>query len=101
MIAVDRFSKWQTVKTCKTAETKEVIIFSTNNFNLYGIYEKMKSEKGGAFILKEYNEFCKQRNIEIEYCTPPLHRENGTVQTLKNLMLTNLEEMTDSTESLR
>ena len=45
-IAVDRFSKWTAVKTCKTAETKEVINFLTNNFTLYGIPEKIKSDKG-------------------------------------------------------
>ena len=103
-IAVDRFSKWPTVKICKTAETKEVFNFLANKFNLYGIPEKIKSDKGGAFISKEYREFCKYRNIEIEYCTPRLHRENGAVeraiQTLKNIMLTNLEEGTDLTESV-
>ena len=104
LIAVDRFSKWPTVKICKTAETKEVLNFLTNNFNLYGVPEKIKSDKGGAFISKEYKEFCKNRNIEIEYCTPRLHTGNGVVeraiQTLKNLMLANIEEGTDLTESV-
>ena len=104
MIAIDRFSKWPTVKICKTAETKEVINFPTNNFNLYGLPEKIKSDKGGAFISKEYREFCKSRNIEIEYCTPRLHTGNRAVeraiQTLKNLMLTNLEEGIELNESI-
>ena len=52
LIAVDRFSKWPTVKNCKSAETKEVINFLTSNFKLYGIPEKIKSDKGGAFISK-------------------------------------------------
>ena len=96
LIAVDRFSKWPTVKICKTAETEEVIQFLTSNFNLYGIPEKIKSDKGGAFISKEYQEFCKNRNIEIEYCTPRIHTGNGAVeraiQTLKKLVLTNIED---------
>ena len=104
LIAVDRFSNWPTVKICKTAETKEVLNFLSNNFNLYGIPEKIKSDKGGAFISKEYKEFCKNRNIEIKYCTPRLHTGNGVVeraiQTLKNLMLANIEEGTDLTESV-
>ena len=37
LIAIDRFSKWPTVKLCKSAETKEVINFLSSNFNLYGI----------------------------------------------------------------
>ena len=97
LIAIDRFSKWPTVKTCKTAETKEVIIFLISTFNLYWIPEKIKSDKGGA-------KFCKSRNIEIEYCTPRLHTGNGAVeraiQTLKKLMLTNLEEGIELNESI-
>ena len=50
LIAIDRFSKWSTVKTCKTAGTKEVINFLINNFNLYGIPEKIKSDKGGLYL---------------------------------------------------
>ena len=56
-IAVDRFSKWPTIN-CKTSEAKEVIKFLTQNFNLH---ETMKSDKGGAFISKDYIEFCKSK----------------------------------------
>ena len=34
LIAVDRFSKWPTVKICKTSETDEVTQFPSSNFNL-------------------------------------------------------------------
>ena len=92
------------MKICKTAETKEVIQFLTSNFNLYGIPEKFKSDKGGAFISKEYRQFCKNRIIEIEYCTPRIHTGNGVVeraiQTLKNLVLTNMEDGQNLTESV-
>ena len=92
------------MKICKSAETKEVTIFLSSNFNFYGIPEKTKSDKGGAFISKEYREFCKNRNIEIEYCTPRIHAGNGTVeraiQTLKNLIITNMEDGVSVTESV-
>ena len=66
LIAVDRFCKWLTLKICKSSETKEVINFLTSNFNLYGLPEKIKSNKGRAFFSKEYREICKNRNIEIK-----------------------------------
>ena len=104
LIAVDRFSKWPTVKICKTTKTKEVIQFLTSIFNLYGIPEKIKSDQGGAFSSKEYRQFCKNRNIEIEYCTPWIHTGNRVVkraiQTLKNLVLTNMEDGKNLTESV-
>ena len=62
LIAIDRFSKWPTAKICKTSETKGVTSFLSNQFNLYGIPEKIKADKGGAFTSTEYKEFCKARN---------------------------------------
>ena len=102
LIAIDRFSKWPTAKICKTSDTKEVIGFLSNQFNLYGIPEKIKSDKGGAFISTEYKNFCKSRNIEIQYCPPRMHTGNGTVeraiQTMKNLKLANMEDGNNLTE---
>ena len=78
--------------------------FLTSNFNLYGIPEKIKSDRGGAFISKEYKKICKDRNIEIEYCTPRMHTENGVVersiQTLKNQIIANLEDGKNLIESI-
>ena len=52
-------------------------------------------DKGGACISKKYKEFCKPRNIEIEYSTPRLHTGTGAVehalQTIMNLIIANLE----------
>ena len=94
LLAIDRFSKWPTAKICKASETKEVINFLTQNFNLYGIPGTIKSDKGGAFTSKEYTEFCKAKNVEIEYCTPRIHTGAGAVeraiQTIKNLIIANL-----------
>ena len=59
LIALDRFSKWPTAKVCKISETKEVTNFLSSNFNLYKIPEKIKSDKGGAFLSKEYRQFVK------------------------------------------
>ena len=104
LIAIDRFSKWPTAKISKTSDTKEVIGFLSNQFNLYGIPEKIKSDKGGAFISTEYKNFCKSRNIEIQYCHPRMHTGNGTVeratQSIKNLKLANMEDMNNLTESV-
>ena len=89
---------------CKTSDTEKVIGFLSNQFNLYGIPEKIKSDKVGAFISTEYKNFCKSRNIEIQYCPPRMHTGNGTVeraiQTMKNLILANMEDGNNLTESV-
>ena len=104
LIAIDRFSKWPAAKICKTSDTKGVINFLSNQFNLNGVPEKTKSDKGGAFISTENNDFCKSRNIEIQYCPPRMHTGNGTVeraiQTKKNLILADIEDGNNLTESV-
>ena len=52
LIAVDRFSKWPTVKICKTSETEEVINFLMSNFNLYGLPEKNKIRQRGSIYFE-------------------------------------------------
>ena len=56
---------------------------------MYGIPEKIKSDKGGAFVSKEYPEFCKNRNIGnlengislTESVTRALHEMRFTIHT--------------------
>ena len=62
---------------------------------MYGIPEKIKSDKGGAIISKDYIEFCKSKNIQTEYCTPRIHTGTGAVEraikTMKRLIVADLE----------
>ena len=103
LIAIDRFSEWPTAKTRKTAETKEVVIFLTNHFNLYGNPERKNPTKGGIFS-SEYKELFKSRKIEVQYCPQRIHTGNGTVektiQTHKSSLLGNMEDGNTSTESI-
>ena len=59
LIAIHRFRKWPTAKICRTSGTKELTSFLSIQFNLYGIPETIKSDKGGAFTSTEYKKFCK------------------------------------------
>ena len=92
------------MKICKTEETKEVTNFLLSNFNLYGIPEKIKSDKKRAFVSKEFREFSKNRNIEIGYSTPRVHTSNGAVeraiQTLRNLIIASLDDGISLTEGV-
>ena len=92
ILAIDQLSKYPTAKFCKTAETKEVINFLTNHFNLYGIPERIQSDK---FISSEHKEFCKSRKIEIQNCPPRKHTGNGTVENMANM-----EDGNNLTESM-
>ena len=71
---------------------------------VYGVPKQIKSDKGGVFISKENKEFCKSQNIDRVYGTGNLHTVTGlverTIQSLKNLILANLEDDQNLRESV-
>ena len=73
-----------------------VLSFLKQKFILFGLPEKIKKYKGGEFISKEYNDFCKSKNIEIEHSTPRRHTGTGVIeraiQALKNLIIAIMED---------
>ena len=83
-------------KVCKKTNHETVIPFLNEYINVYGVPKRIKSGKGGAFISKEYKEFCREQNIDRTCGTANLH--TGTrlfeqpIQSLKNLVLANLED---------
>ena len=88
----------------KNTNHDTVIAFLREYINVYGVPEKIKSDKGGAFISKEYKNFCNEYNIIRKYGTPNLHTGTGlverTIQSLKNLIKANLEDTQNLRESL-
>ena len=62
------------------------------------------SDRGGAFISKENKELCKSQTINCEYGTANLHTGTGlverTIQSIKNLILANLEDEINLRESI-
>ena len=56
LIAVDKNSRWPVAKICKNTNHETVISFLDEYINVYGVPKQIKSDKGGAFISKEYIE---------------------------------------------
>ena len=104
LVAVDKNSRWPVTKICKNTNHETVITFLKEDIIIYGVPKEINSEKGGAFISKEYKEFCKAQNIKYIYGTANLHTGTGlverTIQSLENLILTNLEDGLNLRESI-
>ena len=104
LVAVDKNSRWPVAKMCKNTNLDTVITFLREYINVYGVPKTITSDNGSAFISKEYKSFCKEYNIIRKYGTPNLHTGTGlverTIQSLKNLIKTNLEETQNLRESL-
>ena len=89
----------------QNSRNKRILNFLTNHFNLYGIPEKIKADKpGGGVCIIQIQRICKSRNIEIQDCPPRNHTGNGTIaraiQTIKMLLLANIEDGNNLTESV-
>ena len=101
---MDKNSRWPVAKICKNTNHETVISFLDEYINVYGVPKQMKSDKGGAFISKEYIEYCKTHIINRIYGTANLHTGTGlverTIQSLKNLTLANLEDNQNLRESV-
>ena len=104
LVAIDHYSKWTTAAICKNTETKTVINFLNQHFNLHGIPKRIRTDNDTAFTSKEFKTFCEQYNIEKITGLPYMHTATGlverTIQSLKNLILANLEDDIGLTESL-
>ena len=104
LIAVDKNSRWPVAKICKNTNHESVISFLNEYINVYGVPKQTKSDKDGASISKEYIEFCKKQNINRIYGTANLHTGTGLddciIQSLKNLVMANLEDDQNLRESL-
>ena len=67
--------------------------------------KQRKSDKGGTFISKEYKQFCKTQNTNEYLRSDNLHTGTGlverTIQSLKNLIVANLEDGQNLRESIK
>ena len=104
LVAVDKNSRWPVAKICKNTNHDTVLTFLREYINVYGVPKTIKLDNGSAFISKEYKSFCKEYIIIRKYGTPNLHTGTGlverTIQSLKNITKTNLEETQNLRESL-
>ena len=92
--AVDRFSKWPTVKICRTAETKKVTNFLSSNFNLYGIPEKIKSDKEERLFRRNTENSARTEISKLSIAPPLPPSTNGKRSSRKSN--TNIEKFNNS-----
>ena len=104
LIRISQYSKYPAVRVWTSTETKEITIFLKGFINFYRFSDGTKSDGGSAAISEEYKEFCKNKNIEIEYSPPRLHTGMAVVecaiQTPKDLIIANLGDKMGFTKSI-
>ena len=95
IISFDRYSRWPAACICEVPTTKTAKVFKQQYILLNGIPRVIRTDKGTAFTGKESRQVCKNLHIKLKYDTPYINTATGSVErgkTLKDLMMTNLED---------
>ena len=87
LVAIDRFSKFPSVKVTKSTSGKCTVKFLRSYIGIHGIPESIRSDQFSGFKGKTLKKLCSELNIEQKFCPMGDHRGCGlverTIQTIK------------------
>ena len=87
LVAIDRFSKFPSVKVTKSTSGKCTVKLLRSYIDINGIPESIRSDQFSGFKGKTLKKFCSDLNIEQKFCPVGDHRGCGlverTIQTIK------------------
>ena len=87
LVAIDRFSKFPSVKVTKSTSGKCTVKFLRPYIDTHGIPESIRSDQFSGFKGKTLRKICSELNIEQKFCTVGDHRGcclvERTIQTIK------------------
>ena len=87
LVAIDRYSKFPSVKVTKSTGGKSTIKFLRTYIDTHGIPESIKTDKFSGFKGKSMKKFCTENNVSQKFCPVGDHRGCGlverTIQTIK------------------
>ena len=87
LVAIDRFSKFPSVKVTKSTSGKCTVKFLRSYIDTHGVPESIRSDQFSGFKEKTLKKFCPELNIEQKFCPVGDHRGCGlverTIQTIK------------------
>ena len=87
LVAIDRFSKFPSVKVTKSTSGKCTVKFLRSYIDTHGVPESIRSDHFSGFKGKTLKKFCSELNIEQKFCPVGDQRGCGLVkrkiQTIK------------------
>ena len=87
LVAIDRYSKFPSVKITKTSGCKSSVKFLRTCTDTHGIPKSVRTDQFSGFKGKSLKKFCIEHNIEQKFCPVGDHRGCGlverTIQTIK------------------
>ena len=82
LVTVDRLSRFPHAETFNNCDTDTAIEYLESYCRLHGISRSVRCDQAQAFKAKEFELFCKNRNIKLILAPAGDHRGTGTVERL-------------------
>ena len=82
LVIVDRLSRFPHAETFNTCDTNTAIEYLESYCRLHGIPRSIRYDQAQAFKAKEYELFCKNRNIKLILAPAGDHKGTGMVERL-------------------
>ena len=89
LIIYDRFTRFIVVKKCADLSAHSAILSLLEVFSEHGVPSTIHSDRGRSFVSKEFDTFCKDLGISLNFSSGYHHSANqakSAVHTVKDLM---------------
>ena len=89
LIIYDRFTRFIVVKKCADLSARSAILSLLEVFSEHGVPSNIHSDRGRIFVSKEFDTFCKDLGISLNFSSGYHHSANQAecaVPTVKDLM---------------
>lgn len=84
---IDAFTKFVWLYPTKTTSTSEVMGHLQKQAVTFGNPRRIISDRGSAFTSHEFEDYCKQENIQRHLITTGIPRANGQVERLNRIII--------------
>lgn len=86
IVVIDSFSKFTWLYATKVTKSIEVVDRLKRQAALFGKPRRIISNRGTAFTAKNFEEYCKQENIQHVLTTTGVSRANGQVERINRVI---------------
>lgn len=97
-VVVDAFTKFTWIYPTKTLSAEEVVTKLENQKMIFGNPARIIVDRGGAFVSKVFEEYCKKEDIQLNHITSGVPRGNGQVERVNRTIIPSLTKLTRENE---
>jgi hypothetical protein len=92
LVAIDKFTKWIEVKPVTCPKADRVLDFLDELVHRYGLPHRIIIDLGSNFNNHQFQEYCKNSEIDVQYVSDAHPRANGQVERANGMVLDALKK---------